>query len=477
VNPLRSVGARLGLGLAVVVAAALVLVDLIVVPSLERNLVDAKVSQLTEAAPAVGSRLLNTPRETLDDAIQTAASSADARVIYFTALSYTSPSIVVAGDSLPVTSTDVENDPIALRAFSEERPVSGTVTTGGVRYAEAAFPLLGGPVVLLRASLHDSLRSIQLVRSRLVVAGLIALAASLLVGYLAASIFARRIRRLERAADRIASGDFSQPVVDSGRDELGQLADAFERMRQRLAQLEHARREFIANASHELRTPLFSLGGFLELMTDEELDPQTQAEFTATMREQVERLTKLATELLDLSRLDAGRLTVERERFDLEALAETLADEFRAVARSTGHQLSVRVSGPAEGVGDEERALQIGRILVENALVHTPLGTPVRLATGRREGSVLLTVEDEGPGIPAEQAGQVFDRFYRLEGSVASGSGLGLAIAKELAELMGGSVELDVSHGRTRFALVLPASTGAPSFSPENERLEEPSLQ
>jgi signal transduction histidine kinase len=476
-NPLRSVGARLGLGLAVVVAAALVLVDLIVVPSLEQNLIDAKVAQITEAAPAVGSRLLNTPRETLDEAIQTAASSADARVIYFTALSYNPPSILVAGDSLPVTAADVEDDPIALRAFSNDRPVSGTVTSGGERYAEAAYPLLGGPVVLLRASLHDSLRSIHLVRRRLVVAGLIALAASLLVGYLAASIFARRIRRLERAADRIASGDFSQPVVDSGRDELGQLADAFERMRQRLAQLERARREFIANASHELRTPLFSLGGFLELMSDEELDSKTQAEFTATMREQVERLTKLATELLDLSRLDAGRLTVEHERLDLVALAAVLADEFRAVARSTGHELSVLSSGAAEGAGDEERALQIGRILVENALIHTPPGTRVRLETGLGDGSVLLTVEDEGPGIPAEHVGQVFERFYRLEGSVASGSGLGLAIAKELAELMGGSVELDMSRGRTRFTLVLPAFSSAAPFSRENERLREPSLQ
>lgn len=476
-NPLRSVGARLGLGLAIVVAAALVLVDVIVVPSLERNLVDDKLAQLTEAAPAIGSRLLNTPRETLDDAIQTAASSADARVIYFTALTYNPPSILVAGDSFPVTSTDVEDDPVALRAFAEERPVNGTVTTGGVRYAEAAVPLLGGPVVLLRAPLNDSLRSIHLVRRRLVVAGLIALAASLLVGYVAASIFARRIRRLERAADRIASGDFSEPVVDPTRDELGQLAAAFERMRQRLAQLEHARREFIANASHELRTPLFSLGGFLELMADEELDAKTQAEFTATMREQVARLTKLATELLDLSRLDAGRLTVERERLDLDALASVLAEEFRAVARSKGHQLSVRGSGHAEGLGDEERALQIGRILVENALVHTPPGTPVRLGTGRRDGSAVLTVEDEGPGIPADHAVQVFDRFYRLEGAVASGSGLGLAIAKELAELMGGSVELDVSHGRTRFTLVLPAFSDALPFSRENERLEEPSLQ
>jgi signal transduction histidine kinase len=477
VNPLRSVGARLGLGLAVVVAAALVLVDLIVVPSLERNLINAKLSQLREAAPTVGAQLLNSSSFTLDDTIQSAAQSSDARVIYFTALTYNPPRLTVYADSSPVTSADVENDRLAPRALAEDRLVSGTVTTGGERYAEAAYPVFGGPVVLLRASLHDSLGSIHLVRSRLVVAGLIALAASLFVGYLAASIFARRIRRLERAADRIASGDFSQPVVDSGRDELGQLAAAFERMRQRLAQLEHARREFIANASHELRTPLFSLGGFLELMTEEELDPKTQAEFMVTMREQVERLTKLATELLDLSRLDAGRLTVEREPLDLAAVTDALADEFRAVARATGHQLSVLGNGPAEGLGDEERALQIGRILVENALVHTPPGTPVRIGAARRDGSVVLTVEDEGPGIPAEHTGQVFDRFYRIEGTVASGSGLGLAIGKELAELMGGSIELDVSGDRTSFALVLPASPGALPFSRENERSEEPSLQ
>jgi signal transduction histidine kinase len=332
-------------------------------------------------------------------------------------------------------------------------------------------------VVLLRAPLRDSLRSINLVRRRLVVAGLIALAASLLVGYLLASIFARRIRRLERAADRIASGDFSEPVVDSGRDELAELAAAFERMRQRLAQLEHARREFIANASHELRTPLFSLGGFLELMADEELDPKTQSEFMTTMREQVDRLTKLATELLDLSRLDAGRLTVERERIDLVDLADTLAEEFRAVARSTNHPLSVESSGEVQAFGDEERALQIGRILLENALVHTPAGTPVRIEVDRRDGEALLAIEDEGPGIPDEHAGQVFDRFYRLEGSKASGSGLGLAIARELGELMNGSIELDLAASRTRFALVLPAAAEDEPFSRENERLEEPSLQ
>jgi two-component system, OmpR family, sensor kinase len=330
-NPLKSVGGRLGLGLAVVVAFALLLVNLIVVPSLERNLINAKLSQLREAAPGIGRELSSAEGFDLDPTLQTAAQTADARVVYFQPLTFDPPTLRVVADSNSITSVDVENDPIALKAFSTAELSSGTVRLDDARYAEAAVPVTGDATVLLRAPLHDSLRSISLVRTRLVVAGLIALGASLLVGYLAAWLFARRIRRLERAADRIAGGDFSQQVEDTGRDEVGELARAFERMRQRLAQLERARREFIANASHELRTPLFSLGGFLELMTDEDLDPKTQAEFTATMREQVDRLTKLATELLDLSRLDAGRLTLEREQVDLAGLAETLADEFRAV--------------------------------------------------------------------------------------------------------------------------------------------------
>ena len=455
-NPLRSVGGRLALALAVVVAGALLLADLIVVPSLERHLIDSKMSQLRHDTPAIAARLGNSAEYDLHNKIVRASEETGARVIYFEPQGSRNTVFTVFDDSQSVTSADVENDPMVVKAYNAyPSSVSGTVTSGDARYAEVGYPLRNGDVVLIRAPLRDTLQSIHQVRRRLVIAGLIALLASLVVGYLAAALFARRIRRLERAAHRIAAGDFSEPVVDRGKDELGQLAAAFDDMRQRLAQLEHARREFIANASHELRTPLFSLGGFLEIMDDEELDPATQAEFMATMREQVARLTKLATDLLDLSRLDAGRMTVEEEQVDLAVLAEVLADEFRAVAFSSGHQLAVENGGGSRALGDEERALQIGRILVENALLHTPPGTPVRISTAQRNGSALLTVEDEGPGIPAEHAGQVFERFYRLEGSIASGSGLGLAIARELAELMGGSVELQPAEGRTVFALAL----------------------
>jgi signal transduction histidine kinase len=240
-------------------------------------------------------------------------------------------------------------------------------------------------------------------------------------------------------------------------------------MRVRLAQLDDARREFVANASHELRTPLFSLAGFLELLDDEEIDEATRLEFLDSMRDQVSRLTKLASDLLDLSRLDAGRMTVEHEPIDLGELAADLVEELGPVARATQHELALEPVGDAVALGDELRTLQIGRILIENALLHTPPGTPVRVRALTRGGKAVLEVEDEGAGIPVERQAPLFERFFRLEGTRASGSGLGLAIAKQLAELMNGGVELDSRPGRTVFGLNLP-------LAPAAERLERTPL-
>ena len=273
---------------------------------------------------------------------------------------------------------------------------------------------------------------------------------------------------LERAADRIAAGNFDEPVRDVAGDEIGELARALDGMRLRLAQLEHARREFIANASHELRTPLFSLGGFVELLADEELDEPTRKEFLETMRQQLERLTRLATDLLDLSRLDAGRMHVERVPVDLASVARSLAEEFGPTAQASGHELDVVVGVETGAMGDEERVRQIGRVLVENALHHTPAGTQVRVRARVNGELAELTIEDDGGGVPTEHSRHVFDRFYRIEGTLASGSGLGLAIARELAGLMGGDIALRSSLGRTAFTLTLPRGPRTSAFSREN---------
>ena len=466
-NPLRSVGAQLSLALAVLVAGSLGVVYLFVVPSLERNLVNAKLSQLEHVAPDLRQQLVNDQLGIHDpDFVGNASAAANARVVLFSTLaSAPSPTLQAMADSRQgASSADVEDDPVALRAATTLQMQHGTLSRGDERFAEVALPVEDGEVLLFSASLHDSLGNVHLVQHRLLIAGVAALLASLLLGFGGASIFARRIRRLERAADRIAGGRFDEPVDDPTPDELGQLARAFDRMRLRLAHLDRARAEFIANASHELRTPLFSLGGFLELLTDEELDDETRAEFLATMREQVERLARLAGDLLDLSRLDAGRLRVEREPFELADVARGLIEEFQALARTGERSLDLELDGAARALGDDERALRIGRALVENALRHTPPGTRVVVRAG--DGAwPALEVEDDGPGIPASELGQVFDRFYRGDGSLASGSGLGLAIARELAERMSGRLEVESEPGRTVFRLLLPP---AEAFSREN---------
>jgi signal transduction histidine kinase len=270
-------------------------------------------------------------------------------------------------------------------------------------------------------------------------------------------MLANRVQRLETAAERIAGGDFGAPIVDRGEDEIGQLAVAFDRMRVQLAQLDTARKEFVANASHELRTPLFSLAGFLELLADEDLDDETREEFLGTMRSQVERLTKLSTDLLDLSRVDAGQLRVQEEPVDLSLVARTLVADLEPVAAASGHALGAEADQPVWCTADETRVSQIGRALIVNALMHTPSGTRVAVRATRRGERARLEVVDDGPGIPAAQREAVFERFYRVEGGKASGSGLGLAIARELARLMRGSVQLESKPGRTVFTLELPA--------------------
>jgi signal transduction histidine kinase len=466
VNPLRSVGARLSLALFLAVAAALGLVYAAVAPSLENRLVDSRLNDLERIAPSLVAEYEDD--EFNPDFFETAATTANARVVLLRPLSRVPPEFTVTGDSRGGRSSeDVRDDPLARETSRDLMPHRSTVSRGGERFAEVTYPVgRDGSVLLLSASLDRALGDVSLVKRRLLLAGGVVLALVFVVGYAGSWVFTRRLRRLERAAERIADGMFDEPVVDQGTDEVGELARAFERMRRRLAQLDHARREFIANASHELRTPVFSLGGFLELLDDEELDEETRREFLTTMREQVQRLEKLATELLDLSRLDAGHIDLDRDVVQLDDVAQTAAEEFTAVALQSGHDLEVDARQQVAAIADEQRLLQIARILVENALVHTPPGTRVRIDVAEERGNARLTVSDDGPGIADAEVANVFERFYRVDGAQASGSGLGLAIARELVRLMGGSLELDRSNGRTAFVVTLAAAATPAESAP-----------
>ena len=232
------------------------------------------------------------------------------------------------------------NDPVVRRAvrlgFARGRG-------GGDLVVAFRMPHLPGGVVALSQQVKDVNETADLVERQILIATALALLVATLVGWAAAHAVTHRLARLERGATRISMGEFGTPIGDESPDELGQLARAFDLMQTRLDRADRARREFVANASHELRTPLFSLGGFLELLDDEDIDDDTRAGFLREMREQVTRLTKLATDLLDLSRLDADAVEVEHEPVDLAVTARGLVREFRGLA--AGHGSRVRWCG------------------------------------------------------------------------------------------------------------------------------------
>ena len=470
--PFKSLTTKLSFVLFVLVVIAMGVVYLAVVPRLESRLVQDKIERIEAVMPAVRESL-NGQNPSANASIYgqlvgEIANQLNARVVVYQLLTANAP-IVVADSNL--SSQEVTADPVAPRAF-EEGSASGRVTAGERDVAEAAVKINPNTVVVVSASLGDVLSNVGLVRRSLLLAGGLAILGATVLGYFAAWGLTRRLRSLESAAERIADGDFDRPVIDTGADEVAQLAAALDSMRERLARLDHARREFIQNASHELRTPLFALGGFLELLDDEDLDDVTRQEFVLETRAQVKRLTKLATDLLDLTRLDAGQLSVEAAEIDLALVVRMACDEFRAVADAGGYDVSVRAADPVMAIGDEQRVLQIVRILVENAFRHTPAGTRVELGVESADGRAVLTVHDDGPGIPAEALGHLFQRFYRAEGGQTSGSGLGLAIAGELARRMDSALKVESRPGRTTFTLELPL-VPAP-FPRENEPVAVP---
>src|SRR6476619_4724823 len=465
---------RIVLVLVGIVAGALGTAYMIVVPSLERRLVDARLEQLSSVGAPLARKL---PEDTLlwQDRVESYQVETNARVVAFGVLSKNRQALSVVADSRTKSSRDVQNDPVALAALASGDLEQKWVVVAGEDYAEVAVPAGPETVVLFQAALADSLATVQIVRERLLLATAFALVLALILGLTAAGMLSHRLLRLESAAERIAGGDFGAPIVDHGNDEIGELARAFDRMRVQLAQLDNARKEFVANASHELRTPLFSIGGFLELLADEDIDEETRRGFIETMQGQVQRLARLSTDLLDLSSVDAGQLTVVREPVDVGGVVQMLAGELGHLAVSTGHELRTAIEDDVWCLGDDGRILQIGRALATNAMTHTPSGTTVTLRARRLGDRAQLAVEDDGPGIPSTQRDAVFSRFYRVEGGMASGSGLGLAIAREIARVMGGDVRLVSERAPTVFALDLPgepvppeAPRRPPLFSREN---------
>lgn len=469
---MRSLRTRLALSLFVIVLGAVAIVGLAVLRGLSDALRQEALENLQMQAVRYSRGIdaavdRGVSARQIDLLVRDAADNATARVTLLGLYSSKGDlrTYPKSDSTRQVEIRDLQFD-VAIDAANARAPQTAVEAGDAGRVGEAAIPLIYenpntkrrtvGSVIVFSRPLTDVDDDVRVVRDRLLLGAAVALLVAALGALMIARGVALRVRRLEAVADRVAEGDLTARFPVESSDELGQLAQTLEQMRRQLAELDDARKRFIATASHELRTPLFSLGGFLELLEEEDLDEEDRSRFITQLRQQVLRMQDLATGLLDLSKLEAGSLELRRERTDLGEVARLVADEFAPSLFVHESHLELRL--PPEPVvvqGDPERVAQVLRILIDNALTHTPPGTDLVVSASRRGDRARLGVGDFGPGIHRTMLPRIFEPFVTSDD--AQGSGLGLAIARELAERMDGRLAVDSQPGRTTFTLELPA--------------------
>lgn len=293
---------------------------------------------------------------------------------------------------------------------------------------------------------------------------LVAAIGTILVGLGISVVLARTLTRpiheLTSAARHIAAGDLQQEVDVHTRDELGELASAFNRMSADLDRASTLRRQMTSDIAHELRTPLTVIHGHLEGLRDGVLKPS--AERIDVLYAEVENLMRLVEDLRTLSLADAGALPLYRHPTDPIDLLKRAVAAFTPQAQEQGISIELLTESLSREVNvDPQRLEQVLGNLLSNSLSNTPPGGRIQLSANAKATSVVLKVQDNGVGIPAEELSRVFDRFHRVktsQGQEGRGTGLGLSIAKSIIEAHGGTIEVESTLGEgTTIQITLPA--------------------
>jgi signal transduction histidine kinase len=279
----------------------------------------------------------------------------------------------------------------------------------------------------------------------------------------------RRLQGVQAATERLGAGDLSARAPDHGSDEVATLARSFNQMADELATRARAleasdrtRRQLMADVSHELMTPLTAMRGYIETLTMPEvpLDPQTRQRYMGIITDETHRLEQIIGDLLDLARLEGVGMTLRHDRADIEQIFNRVAERHERELSNRQIQMITRVDAAAKSIiGDADRLEQALQNLAANALRHAPDAGQIRLTAERAGNEVVLTVRDNGAGVPTEHLAHIFDRFYKADASrkAAGGSGLGLSIVKAIIERHGGTVAAR-NDGGAVFELRLPSA-------------------
>ena len=314
-------------------------------------------------------------------------------------------------------------------------------------------------------------------------ATLLALLASLVVALATTGLLAlrmtRSLRRLSAATAQLAEGSFARPLPVESTDEIGDLARSFNRMAERLREVDLLKEEFFSHVSHDLRTPLTSVREATQLLLERVPGPLApkQERLVQIIRASAERVLGLVSQILEFSRLRARLLPLEHRWVNLEKVVARGLDELRPQAEERGIQVERSTSGSDFGVlGDEDRLLRVVVNLAGNAIKFTLSGGSIAVRLADRGAEVELVVEDSGVGIPPEALPGIFDPYHQAHRG-QPGSGLGLAIVRGLVEAHGGQVSVQSEEGKgTRFTVRLPRQGGSdrPAEHPAKPRSPAP---
>lgn len=313
-------------------------------------------------------------------------------------------------------------------------------------------------------------------RTALVVGMLLAMLAAGGVGLRATRRALRPLDRVVHAARRIGVGHLDERLRLRRRDEIGELAEAFDGMLDRLAAVLAAQHRFVADAAHELRTPLTALGGMVEMlqMGADRGDQETVRRMLGRMEREIDRLGRLVSDLLTLSRLD-GERPLSLSPVELASVVSDVASQTRLLAR--GQEVRLQIDATPTVLGDADRLKQVLINLTANALAHTPPEGRIELRLELSNGQARLVVADTGSGIPADVLPHVMDRFVRGDPSRAratGGTGLGLAIARGIVEAHGGTIALESEVGRGTSAIVELPLAVSPSGGVQRSAADDP---
>ena len=357
----------------------------------------------------------------------------------------------------------VEITPNIIAALSGE---NGYASDPNAEYMDVALPVEGGSegYIIYIIDNRETMRSLNDQLLLIIVEALaVGLVISIFLSLLLAKTMIAPIQELTHAAEKVASGDFSDKVENSSKDEIGVLTRTFNDMAVQLEDTlddlkrsEQMRREFVANVSHELRTPITGVKSYAETLAhDPDIPADTRARFLNVILNESDRMTKIVQDLLTLSRFDAGSFEFTFDEFSFETSVRDVYNAVRMEAQAHHHEFTVEIEPGIPRIrGDKARVEQVLMNMVSNAIKYTKDGGRIAIKAGVRGGEVWCSVKDNGIGIPKEDTQKVFDRFYRVDKArsrESGGTGLGLSIAQEIVVRHGGRIDLKsrLGHGTT----------------------------